>query len=121
MATIDPSLVTHLPLFAGFSADALGEILREARSVRFAKNSAVFQQGEEANSFYVLLHGHVRKPAREDFLAPLRAGRDLRVEPDALAVYDHAAARRLQRLRSPTRSTASSTSSSAPATRCGRL
>ena len=60
MATVDPSLVTHLPLFAGFSADELGEILREARSARFAKNNAVFQQGEEAHSFYVLLHGHVR-------------------------------------------------------------
>ena len=32
MATVDPSLVIHLPLFAGFSADELGEILREARS-----------------------------------------------------------------------------------------
>jgi CRP-like cAMP-binding protein len=60
MATVDPSLVAHLPLFAGFSPDELGEILREARSARFAKNSAVFEQGEEAHSFYVLLHGHVR-------------------------------------------------------------
>ena len=60
MTTVDPSLVTHLPLFAGFNADELGEILREARSARFARNSAVFEQGEEAHSFYVLLHGHVR-------------------------------------------------------------
>ena len=60
MATVDPSLVTHLLLFAGFSADELGEILREARSARFAKNNAVFQQGEAAHSFYVLLHGHAR-------------------------------------------------------------
>ena len=43
MATVDPSLVTHLPLFAGFGTEQLGEILREARSVRFAKNSAVFE------------------------------------------------------------------------------
>src|SRR5215204_453921 len=60
MATVDQSLVAHLPLFAGFAADELGEILREARSARFAKNSAVFEQGEEAHSFFVLLHGHVR-------------------------------------------------------------
>src|SRR5260370_4541869 len=60
MATVDPSLVAHLPLSAGFSADELGEILREARSARFTKNSAVFEQGEEAHSFYLLLHGHVR-------------------------------------------------------------
>ena len=60
MATLDPSLVAHLPLFSGFGADELGEILREARSLRFAKNSAVFEQGEDAHSFFVLLHGHVR-------------------------------------------------------------
>lgn len=60
MASVDPSLVARLPLFAGFAADELGEILREARSMRVAKNGAVFEQGEEARSFYVLLHGHVR-------------------------------------------------------------
>src|SRR6188768_3318292 len=60
MATVDPSLVTQLPLFAGFSTGELGEILREARSVRFAKNSTVFEEGQDAHSFFVLLHGHVR-------------------------------------------------------------
>ena len=60
MATIDPSLVAHLPLFAGFTPEQLGDILREARSVRFAKNSPVFEEGEDAHSFFVLLHGHVR-------------------------------------------------------------
>jgi len=60
MATVDSSLVAHLPLFAGIATDQLGEILRDARSLRFAKNSAVFRQGEEAHSFFVLLHGHVR-------------------------------------------------------------
>ena len=60
MATVDPSLVAHLPLFAGFSAEQLGDILGEARSVRFAKNSPVFEEGEDAHSFFVLLHGHVR-------------------------------------------------------------
>jgi CRP-like cAMP-binding protein len=60
MPKIDSSVVAHLPLFAGFSAADLDSILSEARSVRFAKNSPVFQQGEEAHSFFVLLHGHVR-------------------------------------------------------------
>ena len=60
MATIDPSLVTHLPLFAGFGTEELAEILREARSLRFPKNSPIFEEGEEAHSFFVLLHGHVR-------------------------------------------------------------
>ena len=60
MAKVDRSLVADLPLFAGFSAADLDAILSEARSVRVARNSPVFQQGEEAHSFFVLLHGHVR-------------------------------------------------------------
>src|SRR6478752_9995100 len=60
MTKVDSSLVAHLPLFVGFSAADLDAILSEARSMRFAKNTAVFEQGEEAHSFFVLLHGHVR-------------------------------------------------------------
>jgi len=60
MASIDRSLVAHLPLFAGLSADELREILREARSLRVPRNGAVFEQGEDAHSFFLLLHGHVR-------------------------------------------------------------
>ena len=57
---IDRSLVADLPLFAGLDAAELDAVLSEARSARYAKNSAVFEQGEEAHSFFVLLHGHVR-------------------------------------------------------------
>jgi len=71
MAKVDRSLVADLPLFAGFSAADLDAILSEARSVRVARNSPVFQQGEEAHSFFVLLHGHVR--AWERRLPLLRA------------------------------------------------
>jgi CRP/FNR family transcriptional regulator, nitrogen oxide reductase regulator len=60
MATVDRSLVTNLPLFAGFSPEELDEILGEARSLRIARNRNVFEQGEDAHSFFVLLHGHVR-------------------------------------------------------------
>jgi CRP-like cAMP-binding protein len=60
MAKIDSSLVADLPLFAGLSAADLDTILGEAGSVRVAKNSAVLEQGEEAHSFFVLLHAHVR-------------------------------------------------------------
>jgi len=72
MATIDNSLVAHLPLFAGLGPEELGEILREARSVRYPKLSAVFAQGEDAHSFFLLLHGHVRAskttPAGEEIV-----------------------------------------------------
>lgn len=60
MAKVDRSLVADLPLFAGLSPADLDVVLNEARSVRIPKNSPVFQQGEEAHSFFVLLHGHVR-------------------------------------------------------------
>ncbi|MDP3075972.1 Crp/Fnr family transcriptional regulator [Bradyrhizobium sp.] len=60
MAKVDPSLVADLPLFAGFGTEELGDILREARPARFAKNSAIFDEGQDAHSFFVLLHGHVR-------------------------------------------------------------
>jgi CRP-like cAMP-binding protein len=60
MATVDSSMVAHLPLFAGFAADDLAEILREARSARYPKNSAVFEEGEDVHSFFLLLHGHIR-------------------------------------------------------------
>ena len=60
MATVDQSLIANLPLFAGFGAEELDVILREARSLRFARNRNIFEQGEDAHSFFVLLHGHVR-------------------------------------------------------------
>ena len=60
MATVDRSLVAGLPLFAGLAPDALDDILREARSVHHGKNSVVFAEGDDANSFFVLMHGHVR-------------------------------------------------------------
>jgi CRP-like cAMP-binding protein len=60
MAAVDRSLVADLPLFAGLGAADLDALLAEARSARFAKNSAVFEQGADAHSFFLLLHGHVR-------------------------------------------------------------
>lgn len=60
MASVDRSMVVHLPLFAGMAAGELDTLLKEARAVRHPKNSHVFEQGREAHSFFVLLHGHVR-------------------------------------------------------------
>ena len=60
MAKVDTSLVADLPLFSGFKSEELEEILREARSARHPRNTAIFEQGEDAHSFFLLLHGHVR-------------------------------------------------------------
>jgi CRP-like cAMP-binding protein len=60
MASLDRSVVANVPIFAGLNADDLDTILRDARSIRYPKDSCVFDQGAEAQSFFVLLHGHLR-------------------------------------------------------------
>jgi CRP/FNR family transcriptional regulator, nitrogen oxide reductase regulator len=60
MAAVDRSLVANLAMFVGLSPAEQDELLREARSVRFPKGTAVFNQGTEAERFFVLLHGHLR-------------------------------------------------------------
>jgi CRP-like cAMP-binding protein len=60
MAAVDRSLVANLPMFAGLSPAEQDELLREARSIRYAKDSAAFDQGAEADRFFLLLHGHLR-------------------------------------------------------------
>ncbi|EHK53216.1 cyclic nucleotide-binding protein [Mesorhizobium alhagi CCNWXJ12-2] len=57
---LDRSLIARLPLFKGLTAAELDEMLRGARSVRYPKQSAVFEQEAEAHSFFVLLDGHIR-------------------------------------------------------------
>lgn len=60
MASVDRSLVVNLSMFAGLTPAEQEELLHEARSVRYPKDSVVFEQGAEANRFFVLLHGHLR-------------------------------------------------------------
>jgi CRP-like cAMP-binding protein len=60
MTAVDRSLVANLPMFAGLTPAEQDELLREARSIRYQKGAAVFEQGAEANRFFVLLHGHLR-------------------------------------------------------------
>jgi len=60
MAAVDRSLVANLPMFAGLSPAEQDELLREARSIRYPKDTAVFDQGAEAIRFFLLLHGHLR-------------------------------------------------------------
>ncbi|MBB4041760.1 CRP-like cAMP-binding protein [Microvirga flocculans] len=60
MPSLDKSLVADLPMFAGLGDDDVGAILKEAQSIRYPKGASVFQQDEDAHSFFVLLHGHLR-------------------------------------------------------------
>jgi len=60
MAPIDRSVVAHLALFANLDGAEIDALLSEARALRFAKGAHVFEQGGDAHSFYVLLHGRVQ-------------------------------------------------------------
>lgn len=60
MPALDRSLIASLPAFQGLTPDQQDEVLAEAQSVRYPKGSDVFQQDQEAQSFFLLLHGHLR-------------------------------------------------------------
>lgn len=60
MASVDRSLIADMPLFSGFGSGELDSVLRGARSIRYPKGSAVFEQDGEAHSFFLLLHGRLR-------------------------------------------------------------
>jgi CRP/FNR family transcriptional regulator, nitrogen oxide reductase regulator len=60
MAAVDRSLVAGLPMFAGLAPAEQDDLLRESRSIRYSKGTAVFDQGGEADRFFLLLHGHIR-------------------------------------------------------------
>ncbi|CAN7585631.1 Crp/Fnr family transcriptional regulator [Mesorhizobium amorphae] len=60
MVALDRSLISQLPLFQGTEPQEQSEILKGARSSRYAKDSAIFEQETEAHSFFVLISGHIR-------------------------------------------------------------
>jgi CRP-like cAMP-binding protein len=60
MPSLDISLISGLPPFVGIDRDGLAEFVAKAKSLRFAKNSHIFSNGEPAHSFFLLLDGHVR-------------------------------------------------------------
>ena len=60
MPALDRSLIASLPAFQGLTPDQQDEVLGEAQSVRYPKGVDVFQQDQEAQSFFLLLHGHLR-------------------------------------------------------------
>jgi CRP-like cAMP-binding protein len=60
MASLDRSLIARLPQFRDLGHADLDRILAPARSSRYAKDAAVFEEGGEARSFFLLLAGHIR-------------------------------------------------------------
>jgi len=57
---LDRSLISDLPLFTAMAPDQLDDVLATARSQHYPKGAVVFSQGENAHSFFVLLHGRLR-------------------------------------------------------------
>jgi CRP-like cAMP-binding protein len=60
LARLDRSLIADLQLFHGLEPSDLDSILAQARSVRYPKESVVFDQDAEASFFYLLLDGRIR-------------------------------------------------------------
>ncbi|TPK75711.1 Crp/Fnr family transcriptional regulator [Mesorhizobium sp. B2-4-17] len=60
MASLDRSLIAGLSIFEGMAAADLDRIVGQARSTRIAKDQLVFEQEQDAHSFFLLLDGHVR-------------------------------------------------------------
>jgi CRP-like cAMP-binding protein len=60
LSQLDRSLIAGLPQFQGMNPEDLDHVLANARSLRFARDSAIFEEEAEANSFFLLLDGHVR-------------------------------------------------------------
>jgi CRP-like cAMP-binding protein len=60
LASLDRSLIAGLSVFEGIAAADLDRIISQARSMRIARDQPVFEQEQEAHSFFLLLDGHVR-------------------------------------------------------------
>ena len=60
MGHLDRSLIAGLSPFQGVAPADLDRMLQKARSKRIAKGGTVFEQEAEAQSFFLLIDGHVR-------------------------------------------------------------
>lgn len=57
---IDRTLVSTLPIFAGMEKSALDKLLSDAVQRDVPKGAKVFEQGEKAKLFYLLLQGRLK-------------------------------------------------------------
>jgi CRP-like cAMP-binding protein len=57
---LDESLLTNLPPFSKLDSAAIREILDQANARRYDANATVFEEGQDADRFYMLLDGYVR-------------------------------------------------------------
>jgi CRP-like cAMP-binding protein len=60
MPALHRSLIQSFPLFSGMSDSELDDIIAHAKALRIPKGTAVFEQGQEASAFYVLIQGRLK-------------------------------------------------------------
>lgn len=60
LADVDRSLVRALPLFARMSDTDLDQLLARVSTRRIPVGEAVFEQGQKATQFFLLLHGRLK-------------------------------------------------------------
>jgi CRP-like cAMP-binding protein len=60
MASLDRKLIQALPVFSMMEEAELDHVIAHATAVRIAKNTAIFEQGQTATAFYVLLYGRLK-------------------------------------------------------------
>ncbi|SEQ48363.1 Crp/Fnr family transcriptional regulator [Thalassovita taeanensis] len=73
MPKLDPSLLSPLPPFSRLPRDQISQILDHATAKRFDAGVAIFDEGDAADRFFLLLDGYVRvvrlTPAGEQVIA----------------------------------------------------
>lgn len=60
MTKLDRSLIQALPAFAAMDEGELDDVIAHAKAQRILKGTAVFQQGDIAEAFFLLLHGRLK-------------------------------------------------------------
>lgn len=57
---LDESLLSHLPPFSRLDVSAIREVLDQANSWRYEAGTAVFEEGDAADRFFILLDGYIQ-------------------------------------------------------------
>jgi len=60
MPPLDRSLIQSLPVFSAMDDVELDDVISRGTALRIPKGAAVFEQGETAKAFYVLLNGRLK-------------------------------------------------------------
>ena len=90
MATVDRSLIVHLPPFAGASLEQLDAVLDEARSVYRTKGSCLFEQDKVA-SYETPTDGYDMLNATIAYRIPIEGGSEVELYARATNLTDELA------------------------------